>query len=189
MPPPRGPIDPLRPYAEIAWQGVVDGESKAGHHGVGTRVGAAGGRWRLAGAAAFHPAVSFRQPDATIDVERTVLGVALGVDLVGAPGAATRWRLSGDLEVGAIRYSRTTVLTSAPLEPTAPTATWAPAVMPGARLARRVGPGAWLELAVAVDLVAGAPEFGVESGGMFTVHTHLWPAQPRAGLGFVLDMF
>ena len=191
---PRNPLRPLRPYAELAWQGIIDGASPAGHHGVLARIGAAAGRWRLAVMGTYHPAVTFRRMDATIEVGRLSVGVVAGIDVLGHADAsrplhAVDWRVSTEVAMSVTRFGRTTVLTSGDVSATPPTATWGPTAGPQVRIARRVATGAWVELVMGLDLIAQAPEFGVGSGDSFVVHTRLWPVQPRAGLGLVVDMF
>jgi len=194
-PPSQSALTPLRPYAELGWLGIIDGASRAGHHGGTVRIGGAAGRWRLAIGGAYHPAVSFRRIDATIEVQRVFLGVVGGVDLLGAAGGTGKaagdlpWRVSAEVALGVTRFGRTTLVTSEDLVATPGTTTWGPTAGPAARIARRVVPGAWIELAIGIDLIAQAPEFGVGSGETFMVHTRLRPAQPHAGLGLVVDMF
>jgi hypothetical protein len=189
---------PLRAFGGVAGRSVVDGASDLGHPGVAARIGAAGGRWRVATAGAFHPPIAHERPEATIEVARFDLGVSLGVDLAGAAhdgdhdgdhDRSRRWRATAELGLGVARYGRRTTVAADPLLATPSTTSWAALASPAVRVARRITASAWIELAVGIDFIGNAPEFGVASGDMFTVHTTLWPAEPHAGLGLVIDSF
>jgi hypothetical protein len=200
-PPPAPPppaatssVRPLRAFAGVAGRSMIDGASDLGHPGVTARIGAAGGRYRVAEAGAFHPSLTHEKPEATIRVERADLGVSLGLDLAGRAEAGPAsgrpaWRVTGELGLGVARYRRRTTVAADPLRATPSTATWAATVSPTFRVGRRVAGSAWIELAIGIDFIGNAPEFGVASGDSFMVHTRLWPAEPHAGLGFVLDSF
>ena len=194
-PPPReddlGGVRPLRPSATIGWSSVLDGESSTGHHGVSARLGVAGGPWRFAVALTHRPAISLESAMATIDVERQTIGVALGLDVAGGAQLrrATRWRVSAEVALAMTRFDRTTTATGATIEPTADRATWTPTATPAVRISRRVARGAWLELALGADLVAQAPEFGVATPQGFATIGRLWPVEPHAALGVVVDPF
>jgi hypothetical protein len=186
-----GGVRPLRPSATIGWTSVYDGESSTGHHGVSARLGVAGGPWRFAVALTHRPSESLESQMATIDVERQTLGVALGLDVAGGAqhGRAVRWRVGADLLVAMTRFGRTTTSTGILVEPTADRATWSPTAAPSIRISRRIARGAWIELALGADLVAKAPEFGVSTPTGFATIGSLWPVEPHAGLGVVVDPF
>jgi hypothetical protein len=195
-PPPRetlSSVRPLRPFGVLSWRGVVDGASDLGHHGVTAELGAAGGPWRVAAAGGYYPAVSHRRAEATIEVERMDVGVVLGFDLIGRAeqkrSEGPDWRVGADIGLGVARYRRTTIATMNPLTATPATTTWGATVTPGLRVARRLFAGTWIELALGIDLIGNAPEFGVATQDAFTVHTRLWPAEPHAGLWVVVDTF
>jgi hypothetical protein len=198
-PPPAPPPDdtsavrPLRAFGGVSGRSTIDGASDLGHLGVAARLGAAGGRFRFAAAGAFHPRTTHERPEASIDVERADLGVALGLDLAGpgrpAAGQRPAWRVTSEIGLGVARYRRRTTLAADPLRATPSTTTWAATVSPALRLGRRVAGSAWIELALGIDFIGNAPEFGVASGDTFMVHTRLWPAEPHAGLGVVIDSF
>ncbi len=182
-------VRPLRPFAELGWSGVLDGA--AGHHGIGARIGAAGGPFRVAAVGAHHPATTYTSSDATIEVERQAVGVALGLDVHGAAQRrrTARWRIAADLAVAMARFRRSTTSTSAGLEATAAAVSWTPVATPAVRLGRRLAPSTWITLSIGVDLVARPPEFGVAGGGMFIPVASQWPLQPHAGVGIVIDPF
>lgn len=186
-----GGVRPLRPSATIGWSSVLDGESSTGHHGVSARLGVAGGPWRFAVTLTHRPATSLASTMATIDVERQTLGVALGLDVAGGAQLrrATRWRVSAEVALAMTRFDRTTTATGATIEPTADRATWTPTATPAVRVSRRLARGAWLELALGADLVARAPEFGVATPQGFATIGRLWPVEPHAALGVVVDPF
>jgi hypothetical protein len=48
-------------------------------------------------------------------------------------------------------------------------------------------PHVGLELTLGMDVVAGAPELGVERQGAFVSIRELWTIQPHAGLGLVFE--
>ena len=186
-----GSVRPLRPSATVGWSSVLDGESSTGHHGVSARLGVAGGPWRFAVALTHRPAASMESPMATIDVERQTIGIALGLDVAGGAQLrrAARWRLNTEVGFAMTRFGRTTTATGITVEPTADRATWTPTATPAVRIARRLARGAWLELALGADLVARAPEFGVATPTGFATIGRLWPVEPHAALGVVVDPF
>jgi hypothetical protein len=186
-----GGVRPLRPSATIGWTSVYDGESSTGHHGVSARLGVAGGPWRFAVALTHRPSESLESQMATIDVERQTIGVALGLDVAGGAqlGRDVRWRVGADVLVAMTRFGRTTTSTGVLVEPTADRATWSPTATPSVRISRRIARGAWIELALGVDLVAEAPEFGVSTPTGFATIGSLWPVEPHAALGVVVDPF
>ncbi len=188
-----GGVRPLRPVAAVSWSGILDGEAPAGHHGVAARLGVAGGPWHAAITLTHRPAIELRGAMATIAIERQELGLALGLDVVGGarrhPRGAARWRTGVEVALAMTRFGRATTATGADLAPTADRATWTPAATPAVRAARHLGRGAWLELALGVDLLALPPEFGVAAGGTFTTVARPWPVEPRLGLGVVVDPF
>jgi hypothetical protein len=198
-PPPAPPPDdtsavrPLRAFGGVSGRSTIDGASDLGHLGVAARIGAAGGRYRFAAAGAFHPRTTHERAEATIDVERSDLGISLALDLAGpgrpVAGQRPAWRVTSEIGLGVARYRRRTTLAADPLQATPSTTTWAATVSPALRLGRRVAGSAWIELAIGIDFIGNAPEFGVASGDTFMVHTRLWPAEPHAGVGVVLDSF
>jgi len=182
---------PLRPFAELAWSGVLDGERAAGTHGVAARLGVAGGPFRIAAVATHHPGATYRSRDATIEVERQTLGLALGIDVAGAASLRrhARWRVGADVALAMARFPRTTTTTSPGLEPTAGAVIWTPIATPAVRLSRRIAPGTWVAVTLGADLVARPPQFGVASGEGFVPVATLWSVQPHAGIGIVVDPF
>ncbi len=186
-----GPVRPLRPTATVLWSGILDGESDSGHHGVGARLGVAGGPWRFAFALAHHPGTTHVGSMATIDVERQSVGVALGVDVVGGAQLRRggRWRVGAEVALGMTRFARVTTTTDPTVEPTEDRTTWTPTATPAVRISRRLARGAWVELALGADLVAYPPEFGVATPNGFATLARLWPVEPHVGLGVVVDPF
>lgn len=186
-----GSVRPLRPSATVSWSSVLDGESDTGHHGVSARLGVAGGPWRFAVALTHRPAATLSSPMATIDFERQTVGIALGVDVAGGAQLrrAARWRVNTEVALAMTRFDRTTTATGATIEPTADRATWTPTATPAVRVSRRIARGAWLELALGADLVARAPEFGIATPTGFATIGRLWPVEPHAALGVVVDPF
>ncbi len=186
-----GGVRPLRPSATVGWSGVLDGASDTGHHGVSARLGVAGGPWRFAIAMTHRPAVVMESPMATIDVERQTLGVVLGLDVAGGAQLrrVARWRVGAEIDFAMTRFARTTTATGATIDPTDDRATWTPTATPAIRVARRLARGAWIELSLGADLVARAPEFGIATPSGFTTIGRLWPVEPNAGLGVVVDPF
>jgi hypothetical protein len=128
---------------------------------------------------------------ATIDVERQTIGIALGLDVAGGAQLrrTARWRVNTEVAFGMTRFDRTTTATGVLVEPTADRASWTPTATPAVRIARHLARGAWLELALGADLVAGAPEFGVATPTGFATIGRLWPVEPHAALGVVVDPF
>ena len=180
-PPPRRSRAP-RPFASLGWRAIA-GDADAIHHAASARAGAARGRWSVAVDVALAPPITLADPSATIDLGRRTLAVTGGRALAAGGG----WRLAAELGAGAHRFDRSTSATGAGLSPTAPAATWVPVVAPGLRASRRLGAGAWLELAVGADVLPRVPEFGVPAGDGFVVHTRLLPVQPTAALAVTIE--
>ena len=177
----------LRPWVELGWTGVLDGENARGSHGVAARVGAAVGRWRAAATLTYHPATTLGSPLATIQVEQQSAGVVAGLDVLGPPDAAARWRLGIDLGAAFTRFPRTTTAAGAGLTPTASDSSWSPVVTPSVRAARRLSPAFWLALSLGADFLLRPPEFGVATGTGFDRVSALRPVEPRATLSLAFD--
>ncbi|OFX20242.1 MAG: hypothetical protein A2V77_16700 [Anaeromyxobacter sp. RBG_16_69_14] len=182
-----GPSVPLRPWAELGWTGVLDGENARGHHGVAARVGAALGRWRAAATFAYHPATTLGSPLATIRVEQQSAGVVAGLDLRGPPDPAARWRLGIDLGAAAARFPRVTTAAGPGLTPAASDSPWSPVVTPSVRAAWRLSPVFWLAFSLGADFLLRPPEFGVATGTGFERVSTLRPVEPRALLSLTFD--
>jgi len=177
----------LRPWVELGWTGVLDGENARGSHGVAARVGAAVGRWRAAATLTYHPATTLGSPLATMHVEQQSAGVVAGLDVLGPPDAAARWRLGIDLGAAFTRFPRTTTAAGAGLTPTASDSSWSPVVTPSVRAARRLSPAFWLALSLGADFLLRPPEFGVATGTGFDRVSALRPVEPRATLSLAFD--
>lgn len=184
-----GPVErsSRRGFAAIGWRGVAAGEP-AIHHGVAASAGVTAGRWHGDIATGFYPAVALGDPSATIEVQRLSFAAGIGVDLGSAPQAdGAGWRAGFAIDAGATRFERVTISASGTLMPTPPETTWSPTASGRARLARRLGGRAWLELAVGAELLLRVPEFGIASGGSFAVQARLRPVEPFGALGLVID--
>jgi len=188
-PPDPGPFAPLRPWVELGWTGVLDGEGARGHHGAAGRLGAAAGRWRAAAALAYYPARTLGSSLATMRVERQTAGVVVGVDVLGHPAAATPWRLGLELGAGAARFPRVTTGTEAGLTPTASRDLWSPVLSPSVRAARRLSSTFWLVFSLGADFLLRPPEFGATTADGFERVSALQPVEPRASLSLAFDSF
>ena len=188
----RAPLLVTRPsrrgFAAVGWRGVTAGGPTI-HHGVAARAGLATGRWHGELTTGFHPAVAIDEQAATIELERWTFAVGFGVELGASPAAEdVGWRTGFALDAGLTRFSRATTVAADSLMPTPPESIWSPTASGRARLARRVGGRAWLELSVGAELLIRAPEFGVASGGSFAVHTRLRLIEPFGALALVIDL-
>jgi hypothetical protein len=181
------PAVALRPWVELGWTGVLDGENARGNHGVAARVGAAVGRWRAAATLTYHPATTLGSPLATIQVQQQSAGVVAGLDVLGPPDAAARWRLGIDLGAAFTRFPRTTTAAGAGRTPTASDSPWSPVVTPSVRAARRLSPAFWLAFSLGADFLLRPPEFGVATGTGFERVSALRLVEPRATLSLAFD--
>jgi hypothetical protein len=136
----------------------------------------------------FFPAVAIEEATATIEVERWSLAGGLGVELGSPASPDSRWRIGLAVEGGAARFERVTTRAEGLLSPTPPEATWSPTVSGRGQVGRRLGGRVWLELSVGAEVLLRAPEFGVASGGGFSVHTRLRPIGPSGALGLLIDL-
>jgi hypothetical protein len=171
-----------RGFAAIGWRAVSAGGPSI-HHGVAARAGMASGRWHGDITTGFYPGVAIDDQTATIELERWSFAAGVGVEL--APGAG--WRAGLALDAGATRFARVTTRAEGTLDPTPPEITWSPSGSGRVRLARRLAGRAWLELAIGAEVLLRAPEFGVQSGGSFVIHTRLRPVEPFGALGLLID--
>jgi hypothetical protein len=177
-----------RGFAALGWRAVAAGGPPV-HHGVGARAGVRAGRWHGVVSTALFPAVSLEEPGATIEVERWSLAAGVGLELGDEPGSASRrWRLGLALDAGAARFERVTTRAEGLLSPTPPESIWSPTVSGRGQVARRLGDRVWLELTVGAEVLLRAPEFGVASGSVFSVHTRLRPIEPLGALGLLIDL-
>jgi hypothetical protein len=177
----------FRAWGELGWSGLADGTGAPGRHGASLRLGAARGRWHLAGAFGLQQSTAVHAGAASIVLERLGAGLLVGADLVVSPRAAPTWTVALQVGLGAVRYRRVTDATGAGLVPTASTATWSPVISPGLRAARRVRSGTWLAVEAGADVLLRAPEFGVERTTGFDRVASVWACQPRVALSLLLD--
>jgi hypothetical protein len=171
----------LRWHLAAHWQAAADGAQRLGHHGAALRVGLGRGAWQVHAAVATHPAATLVDDRARLRVARH--GAGLG--LVWLRDAAAL-RLGAALDVSALLYTRTTAPAVPGVVAAAPAYLPALAISPGVHVRVPLGARALvLELAVAADVLVGAPEFVYQRAGATELHTRLWPVQPRASLGLL----
>lgn len=173
------PSPALRWHLAAHWQAAADGARRLGHHGAALRVGLGRGAWQVHAAVATHPAVTLVDDRARLRVARhgAGLGVAWSRD-------AAALRLGVALDASALLYTRTTEPAAPGVVAAAPAYLPALAISPGVHVRVPLGARALsLELAIAADVVVGAPEFVYRRADATERHTRLRPVQPRASLG------
>ena len=131
------------------------------------------------------PATAHATSLATIEVVRVMVGAVIGAAVIGG----ARWRAGVEVAASGGRYERATIATAGALAATPASRTWIGAVSPAARLGYRVAPGVWMTAQLGADVVAGAPEFAIETPAGSVTHTRLRAVQPRAALGVAVDVF
>lgn len=177
---PRPPTA-LRWHLAAHWQAAADGAQRLGHHGASVRAGLGRGTWQVHATVATHPAATLVDDRARLRVARH--GAGLGLAWLGHAAAL---RLGAALDVGALLYTRTTTPVAPGVVAAAPAYLPALAISPGVHVRVPLGARALsLELAVAADVLVGAPEFVYRRAGAAERHTRLWPVQPRASLGLL----
>ena len=80
--------------------------------------------------------------------------------------------------VTAVRFGRVTTATAATLAPTDDHATWTVAVAPSVVVARRLTPGAWLEVELGASVLTTVPVFGVTGPSGFAEVGRPWRIEP-----------
>lgn len=182
--PPSSPMSSplgLRWHLAAHWQAAADGAQRLGHHGAALRVGLGRGAWQVHATVATHPAATLADDRARLRVARH--GAGLGLAWLQDAAAL---RLGAALDVSALLYTRTTAAAAPGVVAAAPAYLPALAISPGVHVRVPLGMRALsLELAVAADVLVGAPEFVYRRAGATEVHTRLWPVQPRASLGLI----
>lgn len=182
--PESAPPPPVRFWGGLGWTGVLDGSGTPGHHGGEARAGAAFNRWRLALEVGYHPAEAIHSTEASIDVDRSGVGLVGGYDLA----TAERWRVGVELGATVIRYSRATRLVAPGLTATSPTIAWSPALRPAFTFALHLGGFMWVAVSFGADVLLARPRFEVQDASGFRPVATLWAVEPRVSLTLVIDV-
>jgi hypothetical protein len=183
----RAPADAVW-FTSAGWQGVADGASDFGMHGLAVRIGRKSGSLHSALVLAASLPSTMEDDLTSVELARHVAAVAVGYELLSRERAL----VTAELGLGVVGFFRSTVALEPGAVPTPNRVTPALLVSPGARLLARpiaASESLWLEVSVGVDAVVGRPELGYESGEAFVRRDRLWPVQPRLGLGIGVYAF
>lgn len=167
----------------IGWQVALDAGADVGAHAISQRTSVVRGAWAASLALSLGPALrqdapSDEAPGLAIELSRSA--ALLGVE--------RRWSsLVVAASAGAVVYHRTTVATSADLAATPATTSVRFIASPELRWQWRPG-RVGVELAAALDIVAGPPELVVTHGAMVESLGALRTFQPRVSLRIVMGL-